>query len=142
MKGFISDFTHKANSNFCEAYRVKRFEGQAKNLYVAQVKHQRSAFWWLEINWVRESRDTKLNPAMVKIAWSILQSLKPKSFCQYHTLRNEKNCCKHELATVKLIAFTKGRKNRIKNQSVAIQKATTYRKCAIKMNSHHNSAFT
>ena len=36
-EGVISDFTHKLKSNFCQAYRVNRFEEQAENRYVARL---------------------------------------------------------------------------------------------------------
>jgi len=36
-EGVISDFTHKAKSNFCHAYRVNHFEEQAENRYVARL---------------------------------------------------------------------------------------------------------
>jgi len=39
------------------------FEEQAENQY----KYQKSVFWWIEINWVRDNRNIKLNPTLVKI---------------------------------------------------------------------------
>ena len=76
MKGrphskFELDFMHKAKSTFCHAYMVNRFEEQAENL-CSWVKHQTSAFWWLEIDQVRDSGDMKLKPTLVKIVRSIL----------------------------------------------------------------------
>ena len=38
IQGLISDFTHKAKSNFCYAYRVSCFKELAENWYVARVK--------------------------------------------------------------------------------------------------------
>ena len=37
IEGVISDFTHKSKSNFCEAYKVNRFEEPAENQYVARL---------------------------------------------------------------------------------------------------------
>ena len=37
IEGVISDFTHKSKSNFCQAYRLNRFEEQAENRYVARL---------------------------------------------------------------------------------------------------------
>ena len=47
IQGGISNFTHKAKSNFYHTYRVNCFKEQTENWYVARLKHQRSAFWWL-----------------------------------------------------------------------------------------------
>ena len=35
IEGVISNFTHKAKSNFCHTYRVNRLKEQAKNWYLA-----------------------------------------------------------------------------------------------------------
>ena len=37
IEGVISDFTHKSKSNFCQAYRLNRYEEQAENRYVAKL---------------------------------------------------------------------------------------------------------
>jgi len=37
IEGVISDFTHKSKSNFCQAYRLNRFEEQAENRYIARL---------------------------------------------------------------------------------------------------------
>ena len=37
IEGVTSNFMHKAKSNFCQAYRVNRFEEQAENRYVARL---------------------------------------------------------------------------------------------------------
>ena len=37
IEGVLNDFTHKSKSNFCQAYRVNRFEEQAENRYVARL---------------------------------------------------------------------------------------------------------
>jgi len=37
IEGVISNFTHKSKSNFCQVYRVNRFEEQAENRYVARL---------------------------------------------------------------------------------------------------------
>ena len=37
IEGVISDFTLKSKSNFCQAYRVNRFEKPAENQYVARL---------------------------------------------------------------------------------------------------------
>ena len=37
IEGVISDFMHKLKSNFCQAYRVNRFEEQAENRYLARL---------------------------------------------------------------------------------------------------------
>jgi len=37
VEGVISDFMHKSKLNFCQAYRVNRFEEQAENQYVARL---------------------------------------------------------------------------------------------------------
>ena len=37
IRGIISGFTHKTKSNFCQAYRVNRFEEQDENRYVARL---------------------------------------------------------------------------------------------------------
>ena len=37
IRGVTSIFTHKSKSNFCQAYRVNRFEEQAENQYVARL---------------------------------------------------------------------------------------------------------
>ena len=36
IEGVVGDFMHKLKSNFCQAYRVNRFEEQAENWYVAR----------------------------------------------------------------------------------------------------------
>ena len=37
IQGQISDFTHKAKSNFCRTYTVNLFEEQVKNRYIASI---------------------------------------------------------------------------------------------------------
>ena len=37
IRGVTSDFTHKTKSNYCQAYRINRFEEQAENWYVARL---------------------------------------------------------------------------------------------------------
>ena len=37
IQGVISNFMHKAKSNFCHFYRVNRYEEQAENQYVARL---------------------------------------------------------------------------------------------------------
>ena len=37
IQGVISNFTHKAKLNFCQAYRVNHFEEQAENRYAARL---------------------------------------------------------------------------------------------------------
>ena len=37
IQGVTSDFTHLTKSNFCQAYRLNRFEEQAKNRCVARL---------------------------------------------------------------------------------------------------------
>ena len=37
IQGVTSDFTHLTKSIFCQAYRLKRFEEQAENRYVARL---------------------------------------------------------------------------------------------------------
>ena len=37
IRGITSDFTHLIKSNFCQAYRLNRFEEQAENRYVARL---------------------------------------------------------------------------------------------------------
>ena len=71
IQGVINDITHKTILNFCQAYGLNRFEEQAENRNLAK----RSAFWWLEINLVRDNRDMKLNPTLVKIAPSIWHNI-------------------------------------------------------------------
>jgi len=44
LKGVINDFTHKSKLNFCQAYRVNRFEEQAENWYVARLNIGRVPF--------------------------------------------------------------------------------------------------
>jgi len=53
-------FTCIAKSNFCQAYTVNHFEEQAKNWVI----HQKSAFWRLQSNRIRDNRDLKLNPTL------------------------------------------------------------------------------
>jgi len=38
IQGIVSNFTHKANPNFCHADRVNCFKEQAKNRYVVRLK--------------------------------------------------------------------------------------------------------
>jgi len=37
IKGVLCDFMHKSKWNFCQAYRINRFEEQAENQYVARL---------------------------------------------------------------------------------------------------------
>ena len=37
IQGVESDFAHKSKSNYCQAYRVNRFEEQDENRYVARL---------------------------------------------------------------------------------------------------------
>ena len=37
IQGVTSNFMHKTKSNFCQAYRVNRFEEQAENQYIARI---------------------------------------------------------------------------------------------------------
>ena len=40
----MSDFMHKAESNFCHAYMVNRYEEKAENRYVARLNIRRVPF--------------------------------------------------------------------------------------------------
>jgi len=44
IEGFISDFTHKSKSNFCQACRVNCFEEKAENWYVVRLNILRVPF--------------------------------------------------------------------------------------------------
>ena len=37
IQGVINDSTHKEKLNFCQAYRLNRFEQQAENQYIARL---------------------------------------------------------------------------------------------------------
>ena len=37
IQGVISDFMHKTKLNFCQAYKVNRFEEQAENQYIGKL---------------------------------------------------------------------------------------------------------
>ena len=37
IRGVLNNFMHKTKSNFCQAYKVNRFEEQAENRYVARL---------------------------------------------------------------------------------------------------------
>jgi len=37
IRGVTSDFTHLTKLNFCQAYKLNRFEKQAENRYVARL---------------------------------------------------------------------------------------------------------
>ena len=60
IRGVTSNFTHLTKSNFCQAYRLNCFEEQAENRCVARLNIR-------GINCVRDKRDMKLNPTLVKL---------------------------------------------------------------------------
>ena len=45
IQGIMSNFIQKAKSNFCQAYRVNRFEEQIKNWYVARLNIRAVLFY-------------------------------------------------------------------------------------------------
>ena len=67
IQGVTSDFMHKVKSNFCLAYRVNCFEEQAENQCMASLNIKIVTFGGYRINRVRDNRDIKLNPTLVKV---------------------------------------------------------------------------
>jgi len=65
---------------------VNRFKEQTESWYVARLNIN----WWLQVDRVRDSKDMKLNPTLVKVTQSILRNQKFKSFCLIsHKLQGE-----------------------------------------------------
>ena len=44
IKGIISDFMHKVNTNFCHAYRVNCFKELPENRYLAKLNIRKVCF--------------------------------------------------------------------------------------------------